>query len=64
MPVVPSMAAVGFQVPISIQMPTLRPGLPWCSRMGQLLQEKELRLPSITRAREGLCLPTTPLLWA
>lgn len=64
MPVAPSMAAVGFQVPISIQMPTLRPGLPWCSRMGPLLQGKEGRLPSITRALEGLCLPTTLPPWA
>lgn len=64
-PVAPSTAAVGFQVPISIQMPTLRPGLPWCSRMGPLLQGKEVSLPSITRALEGLCLPTTllPLAW-
>lgn len=63
MPVALSTAAVGFQVPTSIQMPTLRPGLPWCSRMGPLLQVKEVHLLSITRPLEGLCLPTTLLPW-
>lgn len=65
MPVAPLMAAVVLQVPTSIQMPTLQPGLLWCSRMGLLLLGKGVRLPSITRALEVLCLPTAllPLAW-